>query len=192
MKNPPSDSPRFTCRVARGSLAMFGDTTRGGASRGPGSAHAAACADCQIYFAACDELDAALTRGAAHAWQEAPSRLEQDIMRAVRQSAPAPRTSRRAWFALAATGAAAVLAIVIFQRQLSVVRPPAAVAPVAITDSRVSPQQLWSSLQPSANAVIDGDPLNQEVAAVAADARAAVQFLALNFLPTPAPAADGE
>ncbi len=188
MKKFPSDSPRFTCRVARGCFALFGDTT-GGAPRGPGSVHAAACADCHVYFSACTELDAALARGAVHAWQEAPSRLEQDIMRAVRQSVPAPRESPRTGFAVVGI-AAAVLAIVVFQRQFFVTPPPVPTVSGALAGGSVSPQQLWTSLQPSANAVIDGDPLNQEVEAVVADARTAVQFLALNFLPTTA--ADGE
>lgn len=182
MKDSLSDSPRFTCRVARGCVAVFGDTT-GGEPRGPGAAHVAVCADCQVYFAACNELDAALTRGATHAWQEAPSRLEQDIMRAVRQSAPVPRESRRIWFALAGTATAAVVTLVVFQRQFSF--SPAIGDVNTPKTAEVSAQQLWTTLEPSAGAVIDGEPLNNEVDAVVSDARTAVHFLALNFLPTP-------
>jgi hypothetical protein len=54
---------------------------------------------------------------------------------------------------------------------------------------------LWSEIKPAAGALLAADPLQQEADAVVADARSALGFLALNFLPAgvtvPAPAGAG-
>ena len=206
MKNPTIPQPRFTCRLVRGCLSIFGDTSTG-EPRGPGAAHVAACADCREFFGACDELEAALKRDAAREWRDAPANLEQNIMRAVRlsESEPAPRDSRRTWLSLAGAGACAFLAVVVFQRQFMPGQPAApAVAPIGLVQG--SPQQLWTALTPLADAVLadeslqrnvdavvadaqsvrqflGADPLQNEVEAVVSDARSAVGFLARNFLP---------
>ena len=183
MKNNPTPAPRLTCRLARGAIAIFGDTTAG-EPRGPGSAHANACADCREYFAACDSLESSLRRDATRDWHEAPAGLEQNILRAVRQAAPAPRRTRPVWLALAGAAACALAAVVFFQDGFSPARPPVTDVKPAEVVVAVSPQQIWNNLKPSANAVLAADPLQKEAAAVAADARTALNFLAQNFLPT--------
>lgn len=183
MKNNPTQAPRLTCRLARGAIAIFGDTAAG-EPRGPGAAHAATCADCREYFAACDFLESSLRREATRDWHEAPAGLEQNILRAARQATPAPRRARPVWLVLASVTACALAAAVFFREQLVTNLPPAIVdsKPVEVA-SAVSAQQIWNNLKPSANAVLAADPLQKEADAIAADARTAMDFLALNFLP---------
>ena len=206
MKTPTITHPRFTCRLVRGCLSIFGDTSTGEPS-GPGAAHVAACADCREFFGACDELEAALKRDAAREWHDAPAGLEQNILRAVKLSVPepGPRVARAAWLSLAGAAACALLAVGIFQRQFLPNQPAVPVtAPVAT--AQVSPPKLWTALNPLADAVLadealqrdvdavvadaqsvrqflGADPLQNEVEAVVSDARSAVGFLARNFLP---------
>lgn len=187
MKNSPTDSPRFVCRLVRGALSIFGDTT-GAEPRGPGASHVSACEDCQQFFGACDELTLALKRDAALEWRDAPAGLEQSILRAVnaaaREAAPKPRRASGAWMSFAAVGACAALAVVVYQKQFFADQPDGSSnVPVAL--AQVSAQQLWESLKPSTDAVLAAEPLQTEVDAVVADARKAVNFLARNFLPTP-------
>lgn len=202
MKNSPSDQPRFTCRVVRGALSIFGDTT-GREPRGPGAAHVAACEDCQQFFGACDDLTLALKRDAAREWRNAPTDLEQKIMRAVHQAArdatPAPSASRGAWFSLAGVAACAVFAVLVYEYRT---QPAAAlpagpgnvaanpVDPALVTTAQAIaaevPGNLFAEMQPQATALLQEDPLQNEVDAITADARKAVGFLARNFLPTPA------
>ena len=200
MKNFPVDRPRFTCRIIRGSRSVLGDTTAG-APRGFGAAHIAACADCQSFFGACDELERALKRDAAREWREPPSGLEQNIIRAVRLSTPepAPRHSRRTLLSLAGATACAAVAVLVYQQRTSSPGTPAAaqenlavnaVDPATLAEARqiiaAVPADLFAQMQPRAQAILQQNPLQNEVDAVAADARSAVQFLALNFMPTPA------
>lgn len=206
MKTLPHAQTRFTCRVARGALAIFGDTT-GGAPRGPGAAHVAACADCQRFFAAGDELDRALRRDATGEWHEAPAGLEAAILRSVRQSAPRPaaRATHGLWYPLAGAAAAVVLATLVY-RPPPPAASPAPVAPTVTAGTNdpavfeaarqliaAVPTDLLDEMRPRAQALLAQDPLQQEVDAVKSDARAVVRFLALNFLPTPpAEPAQGE
>ena len=118
-------------------------------------------------------------------------------MRAVRrsaaESAPAPRVARLPWLSLAGVTACAVAAVFFFRQQF-ISGPAEAPAPTQFVAAAedVSPRQIWESLKPSTDAVLTGAPLQNEVDAVVADARKAVGFLALNFLPTPVklPASD--
>jgi hypothetical protein len=48
--------------------------------------------------------------------------------------------------------------------------------------------QMLNSTLPSAGALVEDNPLRQEADALYADAQSAMNFLALNFLPTPAEA----
>ena len=194
MKTPADPQPRFTCRLVRGWIAVFGDTATG-EPRGPGAAHVATCADCRQFFGACDELDHALRRAAAREWRDAPPALEQNILRAVRLSAPpATRGFRAAPFALAGATAGALLAAVVFLQRT----PPAArrshvvaasVDPAMLAAARefiaAVPANLFGQMRPEAQAILQQDPLQDEVEAVKSDARTAVRFLARNFLPMP-------
>jgi len=202
MKNTTFNRPRFTCRLVRGCLSVLGDTTAG-TPRGPGAAHVATCADCQEFFSAGNELELALKRDAAREWRDAPTGLEQQILRAVDRAAPAPaaRGSRTGWLSLAGATACAVVAALVYQQQTQPIALPAtaparatAVAstadPAMVTVARqivaAVPTDLFVQMQPQAEALLRQDPLQNEVDAVKSDARTAVRFLARNFLPAPA------
>jgi hypothetical protein len=171
-----------------------------------GAGHVATCEECQAFFSTCDELDLALTRDAAREWQEAPTNLEQNILRVVRlqddrrREPTAARASRLLGWTL--TGAVACLALAIVARQdrfvpvrgpadpvAHVAAPPAAVSsdPAVLEAARqfiaAVPTDLFDEMRPRAQAVLQQDPLQNEVAALKSDARLAVRFLALNFLP---------
>jgi len=204
MKNSPADRPRFTCRVVRGCLSIFGDTSTG-RPRGLGASHVAACEDCQQFFGACDELAVALKRDAVREWREAPTNLEQNIIRAVnqsaRESAPSRGGTRVAWISLAAVATCVVAAVLVFQQRRTplgspadnVAATPADPAATAAVEQIVTsvPADLFSQFQPEAKAILKQDPLQNEVDAVKSDARTAVRFLARNFLPASADDAAG-
>jgi hypothetical protein len=204
MKATTHEQPRFTCRVVRGLLAVFGDTTAG-EPRGPGAAHVAACADCQAFFSACDELDVALKHDAARAWHEAPANLEQNILRAINLSKDAP-TERRTpapWLSLGSAATCAIVAVLVSQSWTPSTLPSrdatptvAAATPndpsvIALAQDLMAavPTDLFDEMQPKAQALLQRDPYEDEVEAVKSDALTAVRFLAANFLPM---AADGE
>ena len=200
MKNSPISEPRFACRLVRGSLSIFGDTSTG-EPRGPGASHVATCGDCRQFFGACAELTQALKRDAAREWRDAPAGLEQEIIRAVnrsaRDAAPASRGSRAAWLSLAGACACAAIAVVVYQQMtpasvLSSTAGPKvaanAIDPDAMAVARAVieavPADLFAQMEPKAQELLQQNPLQNEVDAIAADARKAVGFLARNFLPT--------
>ena len=201
MKKSTVEQPRFTCRVVRGWMAIFGDDA-GGIPRGPGSGHVGSCPDCQAFFGACDQLELALKRDAARGWRDAPAGLEQEIIRAVNRSVPAParRETRGAWLSFAGAAACAVVAALVYQQRPVPAAPPArppaqAVAsatetePAMLTVARqiiaAVPTDLFVQMKPQAQALLQQDPYSDEVEAVKSDARTVVRFLARNFLPTP-------
>ncbi|MBI5766662.1 MAG: hypothetical protein HZA93_02630 [Verrucomicrobia bacterium] len=210
MKTSTHESPRFTCRLARGLLSTFGRTDAG-EPRGPGSAHVATCESCQAFFATCDELDLALTRSAAREWSEPPANLEQNILRAVRLDGSRERQRvesappRLALWSLTGAVACAALALVALQDRFVPARPaaPAPVAratvqpaadaatsndPAVLAKARelIASVSLFSEIRPRTAALLQQDPLQHEVDALKADARHAVRFLAMNFLPASA------
>lgn len=212
MKNSPSAESRFTCRVVRGCLSIFGDTS-GPEPRGLGASHVAACEDCQQFFGACDQLTVALKRDAGREWREPPTNLEQNIMRAVKLSTAdavsSPRTSRGAWMSFGAVAACAVAVAVVFQyRAPTRVSVPATGGRVATNPADAAdpamvnaanqiidavPSDLLAQMQPKAQELLEKNPLQTEVDAITSDARIAVRFLARNFLPTAStPAGSGE
>lgn len=87
-------------------------------------------------------------------------------------------------------GAVAViaLAVVVVQRQSTLndgKTGTLAVAPTAASDGNDAvATTVWGRLQPDAEALLEGEPLQREVDAFYADARSALGFLALNFLPS--------
>jgi len=181
----------FACRVARFKSAFSCNT-------GKTTGHTANCSDCQAYFRANDALVSALRRDATQKTQPAtPEDLAARIALAVRQSTPRQRRSRTAgWSTLA--GATAVVAFSVFivrqnlptqpsnlnSQTVEELRPADVAKLVANVDSlRI---RFLNSVEPAAAKIATQNPLTQELSSVQADARSALGFLALNFLPTDA------
>lgn len=204
MKTTPSTPPsvRFACRAVRLRSALTGP--------GPGvSRHLAGCAECRAYFSAAAALDARLRRGARAALAPAvvggtaPAAtgsaaprpgFESDLLRAVRQAraeaavaAPSPR--RQPWVRAglwSAGVACATLAVAMMvgdgagrRSGETLAAESAAMAAVLRTAST----RLVDTVIPVAGTAVADNPLQQELGAVAADMRSALDFLALNFLP---------
>lgn len=185
MNNPTSSPSPLSCRLARTWNAVTG--------RRPG--HAASCPHCQAYFAAAEGLECELRREAARTGTQAPAELERGISRAVAAaSAEAPvAASAAAFFSgprMALAGAALAVALV----AVALVRIG---GPRAERDSGTDDaaelvaaaasfsDQWWNSLLPSATDAVQNNDLHQEMSSVVTGARSAIDFLALNFLPTP-------
>jgi hypothetical protein len=176
----PSPSPRLLCRAVR----------PWHAATGGGARHIEACADCRAYFAAAEALDLTLRRRAP-AWSEAttpaPSTgFEQRLLNAVRTPAPAaPRPARASHLGwAAATALTAMVAVAFF-------RPPGA-SPTRVTEAEVAlltqavntaSRGLVEKVIPTTGALVANNPMQREFGALYADARSAVSFLAMNFLP---------
>ncbi|MBL9201063.1 MAG: hypothetical protein JNL39_11180 [Opitutaceae bacterium] len=181
MNPAPSSSPRLVCRVVR----------HWHAAAGGGARHLETCADCRAYFAAAAALDQALRR-AAPAWQKAetpaPSTgFEQRLLNAVRTaSAPPPARPTHLGWAAATTLAAVVAVALIYPARGPSAKTgedeAALLAKVVTTASR----GLVENVIPSTGALVADNPLQREFGAIYADARSALGFLALNFLPTAA------
>jgi hypothetical protein len=122
--------------------------------------------------------------------------LERSILRAVRETKISPSPSRSwalAWTA-GAVAATVILAGVFIQRA-SLSRPHDATRAetVAIVDAVEDlSAEVSRTLIPSAGAAAANNPLQQELGSVYADARSALNFLALNFLPPTAPTSKAE
>jgi len=181
-------NPRFVCRVVRLQIALSGNTKKT-------TRHAANCPDCQAYFRASDALVTGLSRDAAQERQSPPDDLAARIALAVRQSTPRPRHSPTAvWRTLAGVTAVAALSVFLVHQNLPIqptttknravaeIHPADVAALVANVDSlRI---RLLDSVEPTAEKLATQNPLVQELNSVQADARSALGFLALNFLPT--------
>jgi hypothetical protein len=177
-----ADSPRFVCRVTRGWISTFGSA--GAAER---SGHVAGCEDCQAFFAADDELERMLRREAVSARAQPSPMLEQKILHAVRRStAPAPRRSPAPWLSFAGAAAAVALGVVVVRNSGSVSSDKSFVAPTAQELTQffgdAIPDNLFTEMRPQAEAILNQNPLQNELDAVTANARTAVRFLAKNFL----------
>ena len=166
--------------------------------------HCVQCPACQSYFAADADLENALRRTAptAAAVATPPAGFERQIMHAVlasRSTAARPRAIKRSfnrtWLVLGGAAAALALAVVL---RFEFPNPPAAgddrsAATVAMTpeinaDENAIDGFTWSRLTTPVKQFAANDPLQSEVDSVYADARSAVSFLALNFLPSSADA----
>ena len=172
--------PRFYCRLVRLSSAP-----------GRVSRHAEGCADCRQYFLTSTRLESALRRDAVRFAPPAPAGLERGIMQAIRSAAPAPvpARSRHGWFAgvSVATAAAVALAVVVVQHPPRV--QPVTVAVKSPTPEVVIPGESISTrfinaVVPPATTLVAATPLQNELDSVYSDARSALDFLALNFLPS--------
>lgn len=191
MKNSTEIQPRFMCRVARGSLSIFGDTT-GPEPRGPGAGHVAGCEDCQSFFAVEDDFTRVLKRDAAGIARQTPAGMEERLLRAIAESAegsaPMGAESRRRrgarWGAMAGLAGAMACAVAVFAYYQS--KTPR--GGTATPDGGVSVAgQDWTTLQPSAEALLTGEVLQNEADAMLSDAQSAMRFLERNFLLTPEP-----
>lgn len=182
---------RFACRLARSWSALRADSA---------SRHLASCPDCQAAQQRVHALESALRAAAPAARVSASSRLEADILRAVRtagmsspEEAPAPRRTS-SW--LASVGVAGALAaaafVVVYRASLSELSPRMVARDLAALSSTVESLSsgFTETVLPAAGTMLADNPLQDEFSAVYADAQNAVNFLALNFLPgTPPPPA---
>jgi len=208
--NPTSEastfSVRLVCRATRLWCVLSDSTT---------SAHVARCGACQRHFAGISTLSSALRHEAGVTLAALDRSAEQRILRAVRNAraeqavgANEPRSSSWRLTVTALAGAAAVGALVVasflIQPERASVASTARVA-VASESAPVSPEavllveamQSWSekwteTVLPSAGALATQNLMQQEMSSAYADARAALDFLALNFLPANPPAGEPE
>lgn len=178
---------RPACRLAR-SLSALRDTP---------PAHAAGCPDCRAWFAAAAAVETRLRRDAAPARATlaaaVPDDLERRLLAAVaadragRDAAPVARSRPRlpGWLPVSALGAAALAAAVVVtlprrSAETAAVRAEAAALLAAVDDFS---DRLVDRTLPRTGTFIADNPLQQELAAVYTDARAALDFLAFNFVP---------
>jgi hypothetical protein len=188
-------SSRWVCRIIRHWSAISG---------GENSRHLSSCAACREFFATSATLDNALRRDARRAADAVSSTsegFEREILRAVRNSTRVQtRTRWLAWggnWAMGglATVAAVVVAALVFERQTisagranpeSLTTTSTAEAAVIVQAVESLSNRLVDSVIPSAGELVARNPLQQELGSVYSDMRSALDFLALNFLPTAA------
>jgi hypothetical protein len=184
--------PRWVCRVARLGCTVF--------ARGPWAAHAESCADCRHYFSQIDDLESALRRAAVRARTETPIGLESRILQALAAESAAPRHAseprpRLPVFALVG-GALAAFAVGVFVLRdgtnpmataIDGSTNPSAEAEVALGVLKVVSRKVMDDVVTPTETLIVDNALKTEIGSVYADARSALGFLALNFLPTPRP-----
>lgn len=176
-------NPRLVCRVVRFRDAVFSSRALG---------HVAGCPDCQAYFQAesgwVNALRAAAPRPAAG--DDRTSALAEQIIRSVRQTAPVSRRASARNGLVAAMGSLAVFALAFFLVRFSPTahRSEAELSAVdmrrLVADVQVVRTRLLENMGPSAKKIAADNPLSQELASVQMDARSAVKFFAMNFIPT--------
>ncbi|HVW20069.1 MAG TPA: hypothetical protein VHC86_02555 [Opitutaceae bacterium] len=137
-----------------------------------------------------DSLEDALRREAQRMTPaEVPAGMERRICAAIeRAERPEPAVRPyRAWAYGLGGLAAAATALVLVLRPAAPRGGPADSADAAQLAQAVQalPGQVWDQMQPKLDAALGRDPLGQEKAALASDARSALRFLAFNFLPDP-------
>jgi hypothetical protein len=183
MKPLLSSRARLSCRVVRWRAGVLGGV--------PAPQHLEACADCRRYFAACDELDMALRGDAMKIEAQPPTGLDRAILVTL-GTAVVDRRPKRVPSVLVVAAAAFVMGALIaigFRTGWwhGLVEPARGASPdvIALADAaEVWSDRVWNSTLPAAGEFVQDNALQQEVDAVYADARSAVDFLALNFLPT--------
>ena len=186
MSSTPSSRPRFVCRVVR----VWHAVLPGPAGRGR-SRHIDACADCRKFFQAGEELESALRRDAARYAPAPPEGIERRIMQAVERSTRTARPARSPLALILAGSAVAAVALLAFfvkypvfpERAGAATNPNAQVNDALVVARSIS--ALWqNSVVPSAQTLVAENPLQHELDSVYSDTRTALNFLALNFLPT--------
>ena len=191
---------RFACRVAR---------LRAALTHPARSSHVASCPACQRYLAASAELDQQLMAQARQQPAEAPAGLDDRIFQAIQPTLRSRRQRRapNAWWAIGLAGMAAAIALVVV---LSRPPAPSSAPAIAAVAQPVTPEnlvatapaqpvlvdrwsdRLWSALATDTPEATSENPLQREIAAVQADTRSALRFLARNFLPESLSDAEGE
>lgn len=179
---------RLVCRVLRLRDAMTDSRA---------TAHVSQCADCQAYYRATDNLIGQLRQPASRAQQPTTDELVSRINRAVRQAAPQPRRSSPVlWWTSSLAGAAAVMAMtllvvqrdprpqIISQNYQNAPTFRAADVTAVVDKVNALSTRIVTTVGPSAVKLATDNPLTQELDSVQADARTALRFLALNFLPS--------
>ena len=189
--------PRLICRVARQWHALFPQHQL---------SHLSSCASCRSAIDAGRSLEISLRQDAFERREEVGTtdRLERDILRAIRVAGPAPGPTYPKWVYKAWTlgGLGAIAAAVVLVAGLRrepigeergvAVRPVAsaptqpATAEVAVIIETVDSlsTEFVERVLPSAGGLVANNPLQQEFTSVYSDVRSALDFLALNFLPT--------
>jgi hypothetical protein len=183
MSTPSRYRSGFTCRAVRMYASLASSESL---------AHFETCAACRNFFQAGKMLDAELRRDASQR-VEAPAALECDILRAVRASEPSPATERTFLPVLAGAAAlvAAIAAVFIARPRVGGAGSTDGGDVAVVTEvADAARAQFWNSVVPSVATVVEDNPLPGELELVYADARRALDFLAMNFLPTPAGVAE--
>jgi hypothetical protein len=152
------------------------------------SRHCATCVDCRAYFSTDNQLETRLRRDAPARTTNVPSNLESRILQAVDRSQLQERSPRRtlSW-GLAALASAAVVAVATVQLHRPASQPtsaPAGTVEDVLAVASELPKQWFATVQPGATKLLEENPLQLEIASVSSDARSALDFLAMNFLPT--------
>jgi hypothetical protein len=136
-------------------------------------------------------LESALRRDAVRFAPPAPTGLERGIMQAIRAAAPAPARARSplGWFAGGSVAAAAAVAVaVVLLQHPSRVQPIGGVTKSPAAETSVPGEsmsdRLFNAVVPPAGALVAANPLQNELNSVYSDTRTALDFLALNFLPS--------
>jgi hypothetical protein len=191
------EKPRLVCRTIRLWSVVSGQ---------PQSRHTATCADCRNYFAAIQNLESGLRRDAAVANSSpAPMDFAQQIIRTVRMEASASvhatSSSKSKWWTIGGLAIATSVALLVSlqfaprsENRLVANPSDAEGAEVIVSAVQSLSSRLVDSVIPSAGELVATNPLQQELGLVYSDMRSALDFLALNFLPSspassvPAPA----
>jgi hypothetical protein len=190
MSTMPSSRPRFVCRVVRLWHAVLGPPLPGPAGRGR-SRHIDICADCRQFYHAGEELESALRRDAVKYAPVSPEGLERRIMQALERSTRTARPARSPLALILAGSAVAAVVLIAFFVKYPVFPGRGGSTTnqtVQMNDALVvakSISTLWqNSIVPSAQTLVVDNPLQHELDSVYSDTRSALNFLALNFLPT--------
>jgi hypothetical protein len=169
---------RLACRAARWwSVVAF-------------SRHAENCPECRAYFASVETLERSLRRDAA-AWTAAipePSPGFERRLRNLGPSSPAPvrPAASRGWWLVAttATATAAIAVGFLISPRGASDRATQADAALLAAALETASRGFVETVIPSAGTMVADNPLQREFSAIRSDARSALSFLALNFLPS--------
>lgn len=180
MNPSDSDRPSLLCRLVRLWAAFRSEDSTAG--------HIARCTSCQQYFDSAGQFESQLRREARAEMQRPPDGLDLLIMQGVRRSAAPERRQRaRLPFVFSVLGATAALTGAVFFIG-HLVNPPAddpsAEIEALAAFARTLPGRVLDPVANSAVQLAQRDPLREQLDSVVSDARSALDFLAVNFLPS--------